>query len=222
VAFGSTGIEIRADAGFAVPALHEYREEEGIHYTVGPITNPRLKTLAGPLLEQAPERYEAKGKRSGSWPKAATGPAVGSASGGWRTKRRRWRRARTPALRRGQQDREEPEKPYEWYVQRGETENRIKDFEPALKADRLGCCRFLAEQFRLLLHAAAHRLTGVLRNKLVARGVERMRLDTLALEAREDDRRQRTPTAYQGTPPSRVRPPRPAAKANPQRGMVHV
>jgi hypothetical protein len=50
----------------------------------------------------------------------------------------------------------------------------------ALKADRLSCCRFLANHFRLLLHAAAYWLLDVLlRRKLVAAGVERMQLDTL-------------------------------------------
>jgi Transposase DDE domain group 1 len=38
----------------------------------------------------------------------------------------------------------------------GETENWIKDLKVALKADRLSCHRFLANQFRLLLHAAAY------------------------------------------------------------------
>ena len=36
----------RADAGFAVPALYDYCEEEGIAYTVGLIANPHLRALA--------------------------------------------------------------------------------------------------------------------------------------------------------------------------------
>ncbi len=66
-------------------------------------------------------------------------------------------------------------------MRRGETENRIKDFKRALKADRLSCCRFFANQFRLLLHAAAYWLLDDLRRKLVAAGTERMQLDTLRL-----------------------------------------
>ena len=50
-------IELRADAGFAVPALYDYCEREGITYTVGLITNPRLEELAGDLLEEAKRRY---------------------------------------------------------------------------------------------------------------------------------------------------------------------
>jgi len=50
-----------------------------------------------------------------------------------------------------------------------------------LKADRLSCHRFWANQFRLLLHAAAYWLLDTLRGKLVAAGARRMQLDTLRL-----------------------------------------
>ena len=49
-------IELRADAGFAVPALYDYCEREGIIYTVGLITNPRLEELAEGLLDEAKRR----------------------------------------------------------------------------------------------------------------------------------------------------------------------
>ena len=35
-------IEIRADAGFALPAVYEYCEAEGIYYTIGLVPNTRL------------------------------------------------------------------------------------------------------------------------------------------------------------------------------------
>ncbi len=76
---------------------------------------------------------------------------------------------------------DEPEKLYDWYVRRGEAEGWIKDFKVALKAVRLSCQRFLANQFRLLLHAAAYWLLDELRRRLVAAGVRRMQLDTLRL-----------------------------------------
>ncbi len=50
-----------------------------------------------------------------------------------------------------------------------------------MKADRLSCKRFWANQFRLLLHAAAYWLLDALRGKLVKAGVRRMQLDTLRL-----------------------------------------
>ncbi len=52
--------------------------------------------------------------------------------------------------------RDGPRKLYDWYVRRGKSEGWIKDFKRALKADRLSCHRFFANQFRLLLHAAAY------------------------------------------------------------------
>jgi hypothetical protein len=50
-----------------------------------------------------------------------------------------------------------------------------------LKADRLSCPRFIANQFRLLLHAVAYWLLDALRRKLVESGTRRMQLDTLRL-----------------------------------------
>ncbi len=76
---------------------------------------------------------------------------------------------------------DDPKKLYDWYVRRGGTEGWIKDFKRALKAERLSCHRFLANQFRLLLHAAAYWLLDTLRKKLVAAGLKRMQLDTLRL-----------------------------------------
>ena len=74
---------------------------------------------------------------------------------------------------------DKPEDLYGLYARRGESENWIKDLKLALKADRLSCHRFMANQFRLLLHAAAYWLMDALRRRLVGVGLERMQLDTL-------------------------------------------
>jgi hypothetical protein len=76
---------------------------------------------------------------------------------------------------------DEPQTLYEWYVRRGESENWIKGFKVHLRADRLRCHRFIANQFRLLLAAAAYWLLDTLRRKLVVGGARRMQLDTLRL-----------------------------------------
>src|SRR5205823_8928443 len=65
---------------------------------------------------------------------------------------------------------------YDWYVDRGEPENWIKDLKNALGADRLSDHRFWANAFRLLLHAAAYWLLDTLRRWLAALGVDRMQL----------------------------------------------
>ena len=173
-------IELRADAGFAVPALYDYCESEGITYTVGLITNPRLEELACDLLDEAKERYETEGEKVRIFSEDTY------QAGSWERRRRVIYKAE--AMEQGTNTRfvvstrtDAPEDLYEWYVRRGESENWIKDLKLALKADRLSCHRFIANQFRLLLHAAAYWLMDALRRRLVAAGVRRMQLDTLRI-----------------------------------------
>ncbi len=173
-------IELRADAGFAVPALYEYCEAEDVDYAIGLITNARLEELAKPLLDRARWRHEDEGRKTRLLTEGLY------QAGSWDRNRRVV--YKTEAMDQGTNTRfvvtnkrGEPGELYEWYSRRGETENRIKDFKRAMKADRLSCHRFVANQFRLLLHAAAYWLLDVLRSKLVKAGVERMQLDTLRL-----------------------------------------
>ena len=165
-----------------MPALYDYCEEEGVEYAIGLVTNPRLVVLlAEPLLEQARRRYGAQGRKVRLLAESSYG------AGSWGRKRRVVYKAE--AMEQGTNTRfvvtnktEKPEQLYGWYVGRGETENRIKDFKLALKADRLSCRRlFWANQFRLILHAAAYWLLDVLRKRLVEAGTRRMQLDTLRL-----------------------------------------
>jgi Transposase DDE domain group 1 len=51
-AWPETEIEIRAEAGFAPPAVYEWCEEEGIGYTIGLISNPRLWRLSPNLCSK--------------------------------------------------------------------------------------------------------------------------------------------------------------------------
>lgn len=174
-------IELRADSGFAVPALYEFCEQHGLTYTIGLVPNSRLTTLAAPLLAEA-ERQRAETSadkvrlageglyQAGSWPQA--------------------RRVvyKAEALPKGPNTRfvvtnrtDEPLALYDWYVDRGEPEGWVKDLKTACFADRLSCHRFWANQFRLLLHVAAYWLLDTLRRWLLQSGVPRMQLDTLRL-----------------------------------------
>jgi hypothetical protein len=181
-AWPSVEIEIRADAGFAVPEIYEYCEKEGIGYTIGLISNPRLEALAQDLLRRAKQESE---EREGEKVRLVSSTSYRALS--WERSRRVIYKAEV--LEKGTNTRfvvtshsdDEPERLYNWYVRRGESENHIKDFKLALKADRLSCHRFLANQFRLLLHAMAYWLLDTLRRKLVGVGIERMQLDTLRL-----------------------------------------
>ncbi len=175
------GIEIRADAGFAVPEIYGYCEEEGIDYTIGLISNSRLEAMAEPLLARAQRESE-----------ALFGAKVRLLSDAF-YRAESWEHARrvvykAEMLRKGTNTRfvvttrrDDSLSLYNFYVRRGESEGWIKDFKRALKADRLSCHRFFANQFRLLLHAAAYWLLDEVRRKLVGAGVRRMQLDTLRL-----------------------------------------
>jgi hypothetical protein len=181
-AWSGVKIEIRADAGFAVPAVYEYCEREAIGYTIGLISNPRLEAIAEPLLERAKRESEERGGQRVRLVSDAPYRA-----GSWESPRRVVYKAEM--LEKGENTRfvvtshrgDEPRKLYDWYVRRGESEGWIKDFKRALKADRLSCMRFYANQFRLLLHAAAYWLLDDIRRRLIGAGVRRMQLDTLRL-----------------------------------------
>lgn len=55
---------------------------------------------------------------------------------------------------------------YRFYCQRGDQENRIKEWKLDLEGGRTSCHRFLANQFRLLLHGAALLLLNLLQSHL--------------------------------------------------------
>jgi hypothetical protein len=180
-AWPAVQIALRADSGCAVPRLYAWCEAHGVAYTLGLIPNPVLERLAAPLLAEAQVQSEAAGGvkvrlageaayQAGSWPQA--------------------RRVvfKAEALAKGPNTRfvvtsrtEAPLALYDFYVDRGQAENYIKDFKNALAADRLSDHRFWANQFRLLLHAAAYWLLHTLRRWLASSEAARFQFDTLRL-----------------------------------------
>ncbi len=174
-------IELRADSGFAVPAVYDYCEREEIGYTIGLVPNPRLETIAAPLLAEAQAQSAAAGGV-----KVRLAGETSYQAGTWTRARRVVYKAE--ALAKGPNTRfvvttrtEAPLALYDWYVDRGEPELWIKDLKRACYADRLSDHRFLANQFRLLLHATAYWLLDTVRRWLSRLGVARMQLDTLRL-----------------------------------------
>jgi len=174
-------IEVRGDSGCAVPAVYAFCEQAGIAYTIGLVPNSRLEALAAPLLAEA-ERQRAE---TGAAKVRLVGETTYQAKS-WPKPRRVVVKAETlapgPNTRFVVTSRADPPRALDdWYVDRGEPEGWIKDLKRACFADRLSDHRFWANQFRLLLHAAAYWLLDTLRRWLVARAVPRMQLDTLRL-----------------------------------------
>jgi hypothetical protein len=174
-------IELRADAGFARPAIYAWCEAEGLDYTIGLVTNPRLIALAQPLMAQAQAAAAAQdGAKVRLWGEAAY------QAGSWDRPRRVIIKAEV--LAQGLNTRvvvttrtDDPDAVYAWDTHRGERENWIKDLTLACFADRLSCHRFLANQVRLLLHAAAYTLLDTIRRWLLKAGSERVTLETMRL-----------------------------------------
>jgi hypothetical protein len=174
-------IELRADSGCATPRLYAWCEAHAVTYTLGLIPNPRLEALAAPLLAEAQTQSAAQ---EGAKVRLA-GEALYQA-GSWPHPRRVVFKAE--ALAKGPNTRfvvtdrlDPPLGLYDFYVDRGQPENYIKDFKNALQADRLSCHRFWANQFRLILHAAAYWLMDTLRRWLARTDAARYQFDTLRL-----------------------------------------
>jgi len=66
-----------------------------------------------------------------------------------------------------------PENVYDWYCQRGDSENRIKELKCDLSMDRTSCTKFVANQFRVLMTSAAFVLFQELRWRLRRTRAER-------------------------------------------------
>ena len=148
---------------------------------MGLITNDRLQGLAEGLLQEAREHQEDQRKKVKLFSEDLY------QAGSWEHERRVVYKAEV--MEQGTNTRfvvstrEDlgPKDLYGFYARRGESENWIKDFKVHVKADRLSCHRFIANQFRLLLHACAYWLMDALRRKLVEGGMRRIQLDTLRL-----------------------------------------
>jgi hypothetical protein len=185
MAWPGVTLELRADSGFAAPRLYAWCEANAVTYTIGLIPNAVLEPLAAPLLADARAQSAEQG-----------GVKVRLAGAG-RYQAKTWPRARrvvfkAEVLAKGPNTRfvvtsrdDAPLALYDFYVDRGGSENWIKDFKNALASDRLSDHRFWANAFRLLLHAAAYWLLDTLRRWLAdwfaATNAAAYQLDTLRL-----------------------------------------
>ena len=180
---------VRADSGFCVPrilrALEALDTELGkVDYVLGIARNQVLERQIKDELTQAGAIVEETGKRarlfSGFFYAAKT----------WHCER--WVVAKAEYMRLGPNPRfvltsfcdDDPEELYAFYCRRGDCENRIKDFKNALFADRLSCTSFVANAFRMCLHAAAYRVMFQLRQQVakVSEDLGRSQFDTLRLK----------------------------------------
>ena len=182
-AFPGVRLRIRLDAGFSGPELYEYFESERLEYVVGLAKNAWLTSLAEPLMAEVRSDLAASSRRYGEC-------AYQAAS--WPHQRRVIVKAEVTAhVGREPKDnprfvvtnlKTTPRHVYEdVYCIRGDVENRLKELKLGLEIDRTSCTRFLANQFRVLLTAAAFVLMQELRLKARRTGCARAQVGTLRL-----------------------------------------
>jgi Transposase DDE domain group 1 len=156
---------IRGDAGFGVPWMYDACEPRELLYTFGLAANKVLQRRTEPLLAEAVRRFAETGVPQrlfdGFWYRAQGWPfprwVVVKAEANAQGTNRRFVVSNRPGAR------VLPEAAYDDYAGRGESENRNKEFKRGLGMDRLSDHRFLANFFRLYLHAAAMNLLARLR-----------------------------------------------------------
>ena len=180
-AFPGVEIAFRGDAGMALPAVYDYLEEENLFYLISLPKNSRLLELAEPTMKDSRAAYEETGEKTRGFGKFQY------AAESWAVERKVIVKAEV--MTQGENPRfvvtnmpGDPEALYEEYVDRGDVENRIKELKDDLLSGRTSCHSFLANQFRLLLHAAAFVLITALRRLLSGTQMEKAQAGTLRVK----------------------------------------
>lgn len=183
-------ITIRGDSGFCRWKLMRWCEKHGVDYILGIGRNKVLERRVAPLAEQAEAAFERTGQKQRLFGETEY------AAGTWDRSRRVLMKAER--LEAGPNRRfvvtslaGNPQSLYDdVYTQRGDMENRIKEQQLMLFADRTSCHDFAANQFRLLLSSFAYVLLHTLRTthlgetELATAQVSTIRLKLLKIAAR--------------------------------------
>jgi hypothetical protein len=159
-AFPGAILRVRLDGGFANPEVLDCLEAEGVEYVVAMASNARLVKRVRRLMGRARMRSKASGETEALFGETRY------AARKWRRKRRIVMKAevvRHPGRDPKNNPRfvitnlaDPPEAVYQVYRERGDMENRLKELHHGLELDRTSCHRFTANQFRVLLTAAAY------------------------------------------------------------------
>jgi hypothetical protein len=167
-AFPRSRLRVRLDGGFASAELFAFLEREGLEYVVAMGKNKVLERRAARLMGTARRLSRVSGQTEHLYGETRY------AAGTWEQRRRVIIKAevvRHPGRKPKDNPRfvvtnlkHSPRHLYEAiYCARGDVENRIKELHHGLDIDRTSCSRFLANQLRGLLTAAAYVLYQELR-----------------------------------------------------------
>lgn len=177
-----TRLLYRGDSGMGGPEVYERLESLDVRYVIGLARNKRLEALAAPLVARARAEFAATGEKVRIFEE-------------FLYKAESWAHARRVIVKAEVMpshseetnvrfvvtdlDEPTPEDLYERYIERGDVECRIKELKLDCASGRTSCHRFLANQFRLLLHLVAYRLLVLLRSGLTNPALKRAQVETL-------------------------------------------
>jgi hypothetical protein len=174
-AFPRAKILVRGDNAFCAPEFLDWLEGGKLEYLINLAKNDGLKGKAERWMKEARARAQETGATA-----RVFGEFWHKTKDSWARERRIVVKAEVTIL----EEREPRDNPrfvvtnrkgsppseYARYADRGDMENRIKELKLGLRMDLTSCERFLANQFRVLLTAAAYVLYQELRR--AARGTE--------------------------------------------------
>ena len=163
-AWSDVPIIVRADSAFARWKMMRWCDKNRVHYLFGLAKNTRLEEASQTLCREAQKRFDQTGLKQRLFGE------LRYAAYTWDAERRIIVKAEHSAQ--GANPRYvvtnlegDPQELYDrLYVQRGEMENRIKEQQLQLFADRTSAHKFLTNQFRLLLASAAYALVEFIRS----------------------------------------------------------
>jgi hypothetical protein len=183
-AFPKARVRVRLDSGFADPQVLDFLETMGVEYVVAMAKNAVLNRLAEPEMEAARQLSEQSGQ---------TEQVYGEGryrAGSWSAERRVIFKAEV-VRQAGKEPKDNPrfvitnlKQSPRWiykqvYCQRGDIENRLKELHHGLEIDRTSCTKFWANQFRVLMTAAAYVLMQELRLRAARTACARAQVWTL-------------------------------------------
>lgn len=156
-------ITLRGDSGLCRHKMLGWCERNAVQYIVGLAKNPRLEQLSQPWTDRAKSQFEAQQQKQRLFAE------LRYQAGTWRHERRVILKAEH--MGQGSNPRYvvtnltgDPQHLYEKVdCARGEMENRIKEQQLDLFADRTSCSLWWPNQFRLLLSTLAHTLMNAIR-----------------------------------------------------------
>lgn len=167
--FPTASLRVRLDSAYATPGILDYLDEAKVHYVVSLISNSALDGKAETKMKRVRKLTAASGQSERLY-----GEFLYRTTKTWKKRRRVVYKAEV--VREGARSPRDNQhylvtnlqQTARWiyekfYCQRGDIENRIKELHHGLEMDRTSCHGFWANQFRVLMTAAAYVLLQELR-----------------------------------------------------------